>query len=328
VLIFGFFTLQKRQEDQVTIREDLTALIIREETLRLSGSRTQAESLISPDAPLAWRNAYWDNFEDSNLHFTPGDIHLRKIDFEGRCAIVEIDIYEGQQVRAYCRNDRPWQRAPIPSGVWGYGQTTINFSNGANLYFFPRDQIFAEALASDLLIFFEAVTAIFGEQPVYKGLEIHIEPHELHAPLVLDSEQRLIINSPWMLPVTRGVARNSSGATVRYVVAKALLRRATPASTKLPSTLPGVVRFLDAAQTIGALHLMPQLEPGSGSSSQGDSFHQMANDIYRQCGLQTLMNIVQRLPDASSWDDLFQRPFNRSTLILGRVRIPVEGLCK
>lgn len=336
VLIFGFFTLRERQNGQLAIRERLTGLIIHEESLRHARNRTQAESLVSPDAPRAWRNAYWDIFESDNLHSAAGDIHLDRIDFEGRCAVVEVDIYESKQVRAYCLNDQGWQRAPIPNGAWGYGQTVINFPNGVSLHFFPRDQIFAEALASDLLIFFEAVTAILGDQLAYKGLEIHIEPHEFHDPLVLDSEQRVIVNSPWLL-LSRGEAgRNSGKAMIRYVVAKALVRRTTPASTELPSNLPGVVRFLQAAQTIATLHLMPHLEPGRGltderwtpySSSQGDAFYLMADDIFHQCGLQTLLDIVQRLPDASSWDDIFQRPFNRPSLILGRVTITATNLC-
>lgn len=329
VLIFGFFTLQERQKGQVAVRENLTALIIHEELLRLTGNRPQAESLIAPDAPQAWRNAYWDVFEDDNLLSAAGDIHLNKIDFEGRCAVVEVDIYGSKQVRAYCLNDRRWQRAPVPRGAWGYGQTTINFPNGASLHFFPRDQVFAEALSSDLLKFFEAITSVLGEQPVYKGLEIRIEPHDLRAPLVLDDEQRIIVNSPWLLPTKGETVRNSSGAMVHLVLAKALLRRTNPVSTELPSNLPGVVRFLEAAQTIGALHLMPPLEPwriahdkgwistvSPYSPSQRDSFYLMANDIYHQCGLQTLMDIVQRLPNTSSWDDVYQRPLNHSSFIL------------
>jgi hypothetical protein len=320
VKIIGYFTLQERLKGQAAVRENLTEIIIHEESVRLTGNRTQAESLIAPDAPPAWRNAYWDLFEDENPCSVAGVIHLNKIDFEGRCAVVEVDIYGGQQVRAYCLNDRHWQRAPVPRGTWGYGQTIINFPNGASLHFFPRDHLFAEALASDLPKFFEAVAAILGEQPVYKGLDIRIEPHDLRAPLVLDDGQRVIVNSPWLLPIKGEVAGNSSEAIVRLVLAKALLRRANPASTELPSNLPGVVRFLNAAQTIGALNLMPPLEPWRAStakrwtstlspySSPRGSFYLMADDIYRQCGLQALMGIVQRLPDTSSWDDIFQRP--------------------
>jgi len=328
VLIFGYFTLQERLNGQAAVRENLTEIIIHEESLRLTGNRTQAESLIAPDVPRAWRSAYWDLFEDNNLHSVAGDIHLNRLDFEGRCAVVEVDINESEQVRAYCLNDQRWQRAPVPSGAWGYGQSNINFPNGASLHFFPRDQIFAEALASDLIKFFEAVTVVLGEQPVYDGLEIRIEPYDLHAPLVLDGGKRVIVNSPWLLPVKGKATKNSNEAMVRLVLAKALLRRANPASTELPSNLPGVVRFLHAAQTIGALHLMPQLEPWPASpderwtsplspySSPKDSFYQMADDIYRQYGLQALMDIVQRLPDTNSWDDVLQHPLNRSSLIL------------
>lgn len=329
MLIFGYFTLQERLKGQAAVRENLTEIIIHEESLRLTGNRTQAESLIAPDAPRIWRNTYWDLFEDDNPYSAAGVIYLNRLDFEGRCVVVEVDINESEQVRAYCLNDQRWQRAPVPSGAWGYGQSNINFPNGASLHFLPRDQIFAEALASDLIQFFEAVTVILGEQPVYDGLEIRIEPYDLHAPLVLDDGQHLIVNSPWLLPFNGKATKKSNEAIVRLVLAKALLRRASPASTELPSNLPGVVRFLHAAQTIGALHLMPQLEPWPASpnerwtsplspySSPRDSFYRMADSIYRQCGLQTLMDIVQRLPDMSSWGDIFQQhPLNRSLLIV------------
>jgi hypothetical protein len=246
ILIFGLFALQEREKDQVAVRENLTTLIILEESLRLAGNRTQAESLSAPDAPQAWRNAYLNTFENDNLHSATGTIDLSKIDFAGRCAVVEVDINGSVQVRAYCQNYQSWQRAPVPSGVWGYGQTI-----------------------------------------------------------------------------------NAREETVRLVLAKALVRRANPASTELPSNLPGVVRFLQAAQTIAALHLMPSLEAWPASNDKGwtatfspylpsrkDSFYLMADDIYRQCGLQTLMDIVQRLPNTSSWDDIFQHRLNRSSFIL------------
>lgn len=337
VLIFGYITLQERLKSQAAVREDLTALISREEALRLAGNRTEAEALIAADAPQAWRNAYWKVFEADNPPPAGDFIQLKKIDFEGRCAVVEIDSGGTRQVRTYCLYDRYWQRAPLPGGAWGYGQTTLNFPNGASLHFLPRDQAFATALAADLSEFFKAVTAHLGEQPVYQGLAIRIEPHDLHEPLVLDDERRIIVNSPWLLPLNREAAINSGEARVRLTLAKTLLHRTNPSSAQLPSNLPGVVRFLQAAETISARHLMPRLERGptpddsrltsmsAAYSLYHDSFYLMAADIYGQCGLQTLLDIVQGLPDRRSWDDLRQHPLKHSSFILANEAVAGEA---
>lgn len=349
----GFFGLQRqREESKQALRDDLTAYIFEEETLRYLGQPAAAS--ITPYAPRVWQRAYWQTFETYKQAGMPPDtIQLGEIDFDGQCAVVTVDTTRSQErMRAYCLEQEAWLRAPVPGAAWGSETDAINFAIGVSLIFLPRDQPFAEALAVDLIPLFQKLeqwmqppgtATLFGRNP-YRGLAIVIEPHDLLAPLILDQEEQIIVNSPWLTPLqpSDGLAGE---AAVRLALARTIARRAVIVQARTGPPLPGKTRFLSAAQIVAGIHtlLTPEaratlfeawrgqldeewrspfyadlLTTGYPNPTQQPALAAQftAEYIYESAGEETLAAIIERIPEADSWDALFQATLNRSTITL------------
>ncbi len=347
LLMVGAVILSRqRAAGRAALREDLTALVFEEETARFLGPPEQATALVLPTAPPRWRQAYRQTFQTDGL--PPDVIHMEKIDtFDGQCATVTMSLDGYQAVRRYCLSRQQWRRAPIPDDYWDREQTVIDLPNQVRLSFLPRDQVFATALADDLPHLLEEAEQLagrLGRPASLQAIEIVIEPHELHPPLIQMDGDRIVLNSPGLVPFP-GDGTPSGQAAVRLALAKALLRRAGLAEPEPRSSLPGASRFIVAAQTVIAaeLALPPETRTALSDTWQArlrkgwvspffadllapdkaDSLLQArwsayltAEYIYRLEGLDTLAGILQELPAADSWDPLFQTRFNRSTVAL------------
>ena len=334
---------EQRQRGQANLRTDLTAVIFEEETLRANQDRVRAESLIVSSARQMWRTAYWRNFSQPN-QVGPGVVRLAAVDFDGRCALVDVDIDGLRTVRTYCLEDQRWRRAPVPSDAWGYERLAVNFSNGVTLRFFARDEAFAEMVTVDLQQFFQSLENILGPQPSFRDLQVFIDPHDLGQPLVVDTPRTVILNSPWL--VSRAdIGILPSDVAVRLALMQTLLRRSGPSSEQLSEDLPGADLFLEAANIVGAMsltlspatydtvrdgwqetvqdgwnspflvRLATEDDPSTLEQRQATA-QLMADYIYRRWGLKALLQIVHQMPETDSWDDLFRTVIERPAVVL------------
>jgi hypothetical protein len=331
VVMLGFITLQRQlAERQVAIRNDLTAFIYEEESVRHYGDPDQATTLAIAGTPLTWLQAYRQTFQTDRSKSPPTAITLGEIDFDGQCAVVKTELDNAAQIRTYCLNDeRQWRRAPLSPVTWG-AKDSIDLPDDVRLEFRARDQAFAEALALDLAQFFERVTKLTSS-PI-EVAEIIIEPSELLPPLVYQNEQLLVVNSPDLAYLDE---KHPSGQiAVRLALAEALLRQASPALNSA-DPLPGGDQFQRAALTVLAMHLL--LPADSQEELLGAWHHQLdeqwfspffadalpteftvppeqielatvltAEYIYQIAGPEALVILMQQLPTAKSWDTLFK----------------------
>lgn len=347
VLIFligaGIFSLwQRRASNRLRLEEDLVDYIFQEETARYLGRPDLVLSIAG--APPEWQRAYWQSFINGPAS-PPANIELDGIDFDGVCATATVALNRQRQVRSYCLGDQGWLRAPVPRSSWGSEKEIIKLGNGASLIFFTRDRAFARALADDLAALFEQLEAWSGGPTAAlntQGLQISLEPRDLMPPLLLEEEQQLRLNSPWLvdLPGSEGL---TGEAAVRLAVAEALIGRANHADEA--ASLPGEARFLHAARLVAAADLLLTPEAQSGlferwrkeASGQWNSpffadllaegssglqpelaAQLVAAYIYQTEGREKLLQVMQGAGVAQSWDELFQAALDRPTVVLER----------
>jgi hypothetical protein len=373
ILVFlatiGWLALRDQlAERRTAMREDLLAFIFEEETHRFLGNEARIEALIVRDAPRSWAQAYRQAFRSGTSQHFSGSAELKTIDFDGECALVTVDFDGPEQVRAYCLDGLNWLRAPVPNETWGNRQIVVNVIDGVQLSFRGRDQAFGEALADDLRQVFTELdqwaflpgavgspkASALTKAGSYRDLEIIIEPQDLSAPLVLEEERRIVLNSPVLvlLAERRGLSGEDA---VRLALAEALLHRAGPFGEIYLPTLPGGTRFLNAAQTIAAMDLILSAEaqqilfeswrmqlddhwvspffvdllydsnPAQREQAQLAEARLVEAElaayltvyyIYRSKGIDILPVIIHQLPLANSWDHLFQAILNHSTVVL------------
>ena len=269
VAVAAIFALRERRTvNQASLREDLTAVIYQEETLRTLGQGHEA--LINPKSPSSWQLAYRQSFETEANEGDLPTVQLETIDFfDGRCAIVTVtSSNEGlnqDPMRGYCLANQGWQRTPLPMIGRRVEQLVINLANGAQLRFFAADQAFAEVLARDLNRFFTRVdqlpvwSTVSPQVASYQDLKIIIEPFDfVNEPLYAVQGQEIFLNSPrlvftqedhWPHPLT-------GEAAVRLTLAEQLLLEAAPLQVQPSRTLPGAGRMVTAAQTVAAIQMI------------------------------------------------------------------------
>ena len=360
LVLVGFMTLHERQDERRTvIREDLAAVIFEEETHQFLGNEEYAVNLMMPNAPQSWQQAYRQTFENDEAPDPPGSIQIENIDFDGECAEITVTgLNDSEQVRHYCLDSQGWRRAPVPASVWGDEPIVVNVTDEVQLSFRPRDQAFGEVLANDLHhVFKELEQWSFHPGSIGSGqastsaklvaprtLEIIIEPHDLRPPLVVGEEQRIVLNSPWLVPFEEYEGLTGESA-VRLALANALLQRQGPFVSISETTLPGSANFLSTAQTVVAARIILTPEVHTilldkwHSQLDGQwvspfftklfypddpillqqaqvSTHLMVDYIYETWGPATLGLILHQLPLIDSWDIMFQATLGRSTLEL------------
>jgi hypothetical protein len=190
----------------------------------------------------------------------------------------------------------------------------------------------------------------------FAGLKIVIEPHDLQGPLILSEPARIVVNSPQLVngqtrPLfeTSGVFASgtslSGEAMVRLALARALLGRTASIQTEPSPALPGAERFVAATQTVAAMRMFLSPEattalldawrarldgqwvspffagllpsPQSPPPPQAEAAALLLADyVYRLNGLDALPLMLQLLPEATSWDQVFRTLLRRSTLVL------------
>ncbi|MCB0154012.1 MAG: hypothetical protein KDF65_04380, partial [Anaerolineae bacterium] len=343
--VVGVITLRaQRERGQMGMRQDLTAFLFKEETLRAGGQLTEAGHLLAPTAPARWRRDYWATFAPAAEPVRPRALELGTIAFDGRCAIVDVEAAGQPQVRHYCLGQAGWQRAPLPPAAWGSIPSAINFSNGVTLQFYERDQAFAEALVPDLRRLFELLAEAPGGGEALTGLLLRIEPDDLENPLLHQAAGEIVVNSPLLAqPVPlRGL---TPAAEVRLALAQAILAQAGPASPVEPG-LPGHLRFRLALREVMAMELMlppeaqrqlrdewksgrdgpwrspfqiyPPREPPFPSETLRLTALLTADYIQQRWGLKMLLDLdrLLRIDQAGGWDDLFLGTLQRPTIAL------------
>ncbi len=340
VLVVTYLNLQSLQhQGQVSIRDDLTNVMFEEETLRARQDREAAADLIHPNTQPAWRDGYWQVFDTRSAEADL--VEIKTIDFDGTCAVVDVVIGRTLQVQSYCLRGGQWRRAAVPTAAWGAEQTELVFPNGARLRFFPRDQRFAEDLATDLVLFFETIETTLGPQASYENLQILIEPADLQGPIIAKyRDQQLVINSP-LVVATDG--RLSREATVRLALAKTLIPPLASPTLMPRRSPPGLNRFWEATHTVSAVHLLlppeaqaallvqwlDEVEAGWVSpfiiyppdnpvpeATVAASAYLTADYIYKEFGLPTLFDVAERMIHVDAWDVVFQSTMGRTTIAL------------
>jgi hypothetical protein len=317
---------QQRVAGRAVLAEDLNAVIFAEETNRALG-RVEA-ALYQPDAPNAWQHAYLRSFDSpAELASENSTASVASIDdFDGQCAVVTLAGARYDPVRAYCLAEVGWRRTPIPPAAWGEESELVPV-NGLRLRFRQRDRAFAESLAAEL--------AELSDELPLAGLEIVVEPHDLAGPLILVKRDRIVLNSPALLPVqpdSSGWLRTLSGAeAVRLALGQRLVNR-TPLVS--PPRLPSAARFIAAVQTVTAMRLL--LDPGAQarlrenwradltgdwvspfftemlpqtnrfSARQAEAAALLTADYLAQRhGPEALAHVLARIPRAPTWNEVF-----------------------
>ena len=344
LLLVGAATLlRERAAGEAMMRADLAGVIFEEETVRFLNDPDRAGTFVWPGAPSAWQRTYSQRFKTEPGAAPPAAVHVEEIDFDGQCALVSASLDGYPQLRAYCRNGPLWQRAPVPDSAWSGPLQAIDLPGGARLSFRPLDEPFAAGLAADLPPVLARLEELAPAAGRLQDLEIVIEPRDLHSPLRSDNGSRLVLNSPLLAPFQGSLLPSGQGA-VRLALAQALLRRAGLAPEP-PRTLPGAERFITAAQTVLAAHLLlpppeperlaeewraglvgPWLSPFFADlllpveppeSRQAElAAYVMAGYILNREGVNTLAAVLQQLPAAESWDALFKSTLQRPTIVL------------
>lgn len=343
--VVGVITLQaQRERGQAAIRQDLTAFLFEEETLRAGGRRSEAGHLLAPTAPARWRRDYWATFAPPAEPVRPRALELGPIAFDGRCATVDVEADGQPQVRHYCLGEAGWQRAPLPSTAWGSTPTAINFSNGVTLQFYERDQPFAEALVPDLRRLFELLAEAPDGDEALTGLLLRIEPADLESPLLRQAAGEIVVNSP-LLAQPVPPRDLSAAAEVRLALAQAILAQAEPAPPAEPQ-VPGYLRFRLALREVTAIQLMlppeaqrqlrdewksgrdgpwrspfqiyPPREPPFPSETLRLTALLTADYIQQRWGLKMLLDLdrLLRIDQTGGWDELFLSTLQRPTIAL------------
>jgi hypothetical protein len=354
--LVGLWSLwRQRAEGRAALAEDLKAVVFAEESHRARGRFEPG--LLTAEVPPGWQRAYRRSFEmpQSSEGLNPPAVSLASIDdFDGRCALVTLANAPHDPVRAYCLTGTGWQRTPVSPAAWG-DESELAPLAGLRLRFRERDRAFAERLAADL-------AGLAGRLPL-AGLEIVLEPHDLAGPLILVEANRLILNSPELVPtwwqteapeaavvvspkiliapawanpvaaaeqsaITGWVGALSGPEAVRLALGRILVSRAGLSQPPPASRLPGVDRFIAAAQTVTAMHLLlsPEtqarlredwraklagrwLSPffaGHLSAGQAKTAALLTADyITQRHGPETLPHLLAGLPQAISWDEIF-----------------------
>ena len=333
---------RQRNQGQAALAEDLNAVILAEETNRLLGLAEAAR--YQADTPLTWQQTYYRTFEPQTAEVLAGLRELQKppvisiasIDyFDGQCALITLTNAPHDPVRAYCLAETTWLRTPIPPAAWGDEQVLAPLP-GLQLRFRARDRAFAETLAVDLVN--------RAEQLPLAGLEIVLEPHDLADPLILIEPDHIVLNSPDALPASidmgigpaeynpwRGL---SSPEIVRLSLERVLISRSDRFQPALSAHLPGAKRFINAAQTVLAMHRLFDTatqararenwqailagewvspffadlasQAGAEMTGQAETAALLtAAYIYDRHGPEALPQLLARLPQAVSWSQVF-----------------------
>jgi hypothetical protein len=346
LVAMGVTLYRQRTELRTAMRGDLIAFMFEEESLRFLGRQDQAAELMMPSAQPGWQRAYLRTFETAGLQ--PPKTQPTGIDFDGQCALVNANLAGHDQIRSYCLYDRQWRRAPVPASTWSGEQEDVKVTNNLRLGYQARDRAFASALANDLPLILArleqlVVTPDSAKPGQITSGEIVIEPYELRPPLISAEGQRIVLNSPLLVPFD-GRLPNGQVA-VRVALGQALLHRYGIARVEVPRSLPGGDRFHEAVLTVMAMDLMLDLESterlfatwqaqlGGDSVSpffaregpaqaqsigyQADlAAYLTAGYILRSYGLDTLQALLQDLPTTESWDNLFSTALDLSTVAL------------
>lgn len=333
VIFAGYGVLRWRvSQREQALRSDLITFIQFEEQVRRSGSRVNAQDLIAGEAPDAWRARYFDSF-NSGLPATPDEIEIADLDFDGARAIAVLAIDGHEQERVYRFAGGRWQRTNIEPPDWGEPASTT-LDGGVRILYRDEDSAFAEQLAADLP---ELLALLPAPAEASRLEQISIEPHEFAGALVLDDGKQIVINSP--------LAQFESSAgepalAIRLALAEAITDRAL-ASEPPASGLPGGTIVANAARRVIAEHWargdIPEADLASGRATladgwlspfldyppasdtfgrQGAAALLLAEYLYQTYGANALAGIVKRLPQANTWDEVFQETLGVLTLAI------------
>ncbi|MEM7345432.1 MAG: hypothetical protein AAF485_14420, partial [Chloroflexota bacterium] len=260
----GYFTLdQRRLAGRAALRDDLTTLILIEETERALGNYDYALDLMLPTASDTWQFAYQQTFEIQPPIPNPDNLDLgEEIAFDGVCAVADVRLFQHNQVRRYCITDQGWRRAPVSSESWGEVQMVRNLRSDVLLRFYPRDEAFAQQVAIDFEQFYTDLEA-WGlledrghtELPTDQSLEIMIQPQDLLSPLMEESAAQIVVNSPKLTPIGEGDIATANPSDdpaetmLRQILLETILRRSEAFRVaSYNSLLPGQSYFLEAME--------------------------------------------------------------------------------
>ncbi|WP_160317037.1 hypothetical protein, partial [Ardenticatena maritima] len=208
-----------RQLDRM--EADLRTFILAEERDRLFGRTERIPYLVAEGVSYTWWTAYERTFTPPDAA-RPVQVDIQRIAIEGDTALVDLTLNGVPYVRAYRIWRGSWRRTEVPPEAWGEERRAKQLPNGVYVIYRPRDRTFADTLARDLPALFALLDA--GTQ-TNALKQIEIEPHDLQPPLIFAGEQRIVLNSPLLLPPDGDGAER-----VRLALAHTLVARALPAA--------------------------------------------------------------------------------------------------
>jgi len=336
VLLILWVLRQEMSQRRAAMRADLTEFIRREEQARAFGLRDQAPTLITPGVTWEWWVNYLASFLNPGVNPRPLDIQVTDVRFDGEGALVTLTINGSPQMRYYRLMGQEWRRAMLPvEEVWGTRRVAITPIEGLSIIYRPPiERPFGQRLGKDLITFYDDVLPAWPASP--QVTQIEIEPRDVAPPLISAAPERLVVNSPLLVPQD-GVL--SGEGAVRLALAVALLDQADGIETPGAAvSLLNASRFLKAAHTVVAMHwaLSPEeheallaewrrelntwaspfeaiasLEEAAGGAAAlirrtNAAALFAAEYLYETAGPRALPEIVARLPYADTWDELFQ----------------------
>ena len=346
LFLFGgggyWFLTEQLSMGRAAIRADLNAVIFEEETQQYLGHTEQAVDFVMPTAPRYWQDIYRQTFTGDKPR--PRPIQLKTVDFDGRCAVVEMTVAGAERIRAYCLTGDRWRRAPVSANAWGETEV-VEINDNLRLIFRERDQIFGQGLTNELKQFYQELDQWTLGQPQTDAeadeetrLTVIIEPQELGPVLVVDEARRIVINSPKVALVQGPFPTEIA---VRLALREALIRRTLPVEAGFDGFLPGANHLLRAVPSVVAMQTVLSSEAQTKlleswyDQLKGDwispflvtnnrDFVQKAeitalitvDHIARTHGLKAVGNLMDQLSQADSWDQLFQTTLDYATVEL------------
>ena len=314
------------------LQKDLTQVIREEEHIRSLGGINALGDILDPRAPRSWRFRYLSSVRARKGHPEP-DIQVEKVTYDGINVRVELlvdDLRQYRHYRLYAGKD--WRRSPFIAKGWGYKQT-IEDAGGMELVYWDEDETFAQSLATDLSVLADWMKAA-GLAPAPDGRVIII-PQELGDLLhPAQRTQGLVLNSPHVDLIDVP----PEGLTVEQMLRERLGHRILADARQYTldsSDLSGAVRVQNAIDEVLAWQwaagdvpdtevvdwakilkghwvspvtgLPPELIAQLPPDAPDIAARLMMTWLLREKGPDALLTLSAALPDAASWDEVYQQ---------------------
>lgn len=361
IAVFGVMRM-RLEAGESALAADLLTLVKAEEQARRFNLQERVDLLLAEGTPDEWRHRYLALF-DTVTSATSIDVSIEDVQIDGISALVQAQIGDQLQRRHYLLTSQGWRRAPLPISAWGDSLFTYTYPDNERIrmQYYREDADFAKAVMADLPALIATRNAL-GLEPLDE-FSLTITPQELSGVLLGAGPTDLTLNSPQLVVLPLHHPMNSVEA-VRHQIASVLLQDER-SSVISDETLPQNARFRTILQSVMALRwaVSPERYPQvrqSWREAIGNEWHSpfvtlpqreagvdpsppvaipaalvVADTLYEQAGESGIVTVLQTMPTATGWDEVFEASVGMNTLELEAVAqgiappsipaLPLEG---